>query len=132
MRQHPANYGALGETPALLRGIQSRLTQPPLSFLLVKRLKARNPDVQAQAVRLLSRRGEFFKEAEPLLLQHLQSTNSAIAENAAIALKNYGAEAYNTLPALRWLQYPDKRVRTEVFNAIMRVSALTKDRMRRE
>jgi len=131
--RQPSAHPSLKETLALMRNTQIYLTRTPPSPLLLLRLKNLNPEAQARALRLLSRRREFFKEAEPLLLAHLGSTNSAFAENAAIALKNYGAEASNALPALHLaLQYPDTRVCSEVTNAIMRIAALMNDRLRSE
>jgi len=68
----------------------------------------------------------FFKQ--PRLTEHLQSPDAAIAENAPICLRNYGATASDALPFLtKALAHPNERVRTEAAKAIQRITALSRE-----
>lgn len=83
---------------------------------------------QASVLRLLSDRKEAAWEALPHLLAHLESTNASIAENAALCLRNYGAQAKSALPALEKAEsYPDERVRAEAAKAKGMINAQIED-----
>jgi hypothetical protein len=100
--------------------------QPPSPILLIN-LKQRSEDAQARALRILSRRQQGYQHVKDLLLTHLHSTNGSMAGNAASALKNYGAQAVDALPALHdALNHPSAAVRSEATNAIGRIEALAK------
>ena len=91
-------------------------------------LKDADPEAQSRTLRLLSRRGECYGRAEPVLIAHLKSANADIAENAAICLKNYGAQAFNALPHLQTaLTRADPGVRAAASNAIYRITALDRE-----
>jgi hypothetical protein len=96
---------------------------------MILRLNTENPQEQAKILRVLSRRNEFFQHARPLLLAHLASAEPALAENAAICLRNYGANATSVLTDLqRALAHHDERVRKEASKAIERITALARDK----
>lgn len=95
---------------------------------LILDVESLSEEERAKALRLLSRRDQLYERALPYLLNHLVSTNSAIAENAAICLRNYGAKAANTLPDLeKALSHPNERVRAEAAQAIQRISVLANE-----
>jgi hypothetical protein len=98
------------------------------SQLIVTNLKSIPRDRRSPALRRLSRRASSYEAVEPYLLEDLRSTNAAIAENAAICLRNYGAVASNSLPRLREaLSNTNLAVRKEASNAITRITVLMKE-----
>ncbi len=87
------------------------------------RLNSENLEEQTNALRRLSRRDEYYPQANPILLAHLESTNARIAENAAICLGNYGPRATNAITCLRKaLLHPDEQVRIAASKALSRIA----------
>jgi hypothetical protein len=113
---------------SVLKKLKSMLGQERPSAVIALELKSETVERRGASLRVLSRRGEFYTEAEPLLLAHLASTNSTLAQNAAICLGNFGPQASNSLPYLeRTLSHSDQLVRTDASNAISRINALLRD-----
>jgi HEAT repeat protein len=86
-------------------------------------LSSRNLEEQTNALRRLSRRDEYYTQANTILVAQLESTDARVAENAAICLGNYGRRATNAMTSLqKALAHPDEQVRTAASKALSRIT----------